>query len=119
MTDPFDDWWAHYPKPVKKIPARDAFRWAMQNHNADGTLPERMINTVIWQKASGLYSAPKYWPDPDKWILTQRWTDEPLTAAPLVPTTQELADFRMVQYAVASAGIQVNMADWLKKRRSA
>lgn len=71
----FEEFWRSYPRREKRRAAEDAFRWAMQNHNSDGLLLSRMLSTLDWQRKNGLMV--KYWPMPDKWLLGERWTDEP------------------------------------------
>jgi hypothetical protein len=80
MNESAPDWfdtefWPRYPRKEKKIAARDAMRWAMQNHNQDGKLRARIVAALTW----GIEVRPEwnFWTTPDKWILGQRWTDEP------------------------------------------
>lgn len=72
--DAFDQFWAAWPKRVKRQEAIDAFRWAMAHHNGDGTLLQQMLDTIAWQ--SKFYGSPQYMPDPNRWLLACRWTDE-------------------------------------------
>lgn len=72
--DAFKQFWAAWPKRVKRQEAMDAFRWAMAHHNEDGQLLERMIATIAWQRR--FYGGAQYLPDPNKWLLACRWEDE-------------------------------------------
>lgn len=74
MNAAFDQFWAAWPKKVKRAQAQDAFRWAMAHHNGDGTLLARMLATIAWQRT--FYREPRYLPDPNRWLLDRRWEDE-------------------------------------------
>ena len=109
-TAPADAWfdtefWPRYPRKEKKIAARDALRWAMQNHNQDGTLQAQILRALTWQIE--VHSEWKYWTSPDRWILNQRWTDE----APARPKSQA----EQVRDAKHSAAEQQAMDYWRKK----
>lgn len=110
------EFWKRYPRKEKKIAARDAWRWAMQNHNQDGQLVEKIVAALIWQ--TEVHSEWKYWTSPDRWLLGQRWTDEQPPPVVIRPTAQELADYQHVVRSVASAGITVDMQGWLRRRRA-
>lgn len=69
------EFWPRYPRREKKIAARDAWRWAMQNHNQDGQLVEKILAALTWQ--TEVHPEWKFWTSPDRWLLQQRWTDEP------------------------------------------
>lgn len=72
----FAAFWAAWPKPVKKQAAKDAMRWALHHYdNPPGSLLQAMLDTIAWQR--GFYREPQFFPDPNKWILEMRWTDEP------------------------------------------
>lgn len=75
MVDGFDAFWAAYPRREKKQAARDAFHWAMQHHNGDGQLLTRIVATIAWQVEQ--QQDVRYWQMADRWLLGQRWEDEP------------------------------------------
>jgi hypothetical protein len=79
--------WKQYPRPEKKIAAQDAYVWAMQNHNQDGTLPATILEALTWQFEVNPES--RYWTTFDKWLLAQRWTDEPPRQAPVIDPLYE------------------------------
>lgn len=90
MGDPFDTvFWPNYPRKEKKIAARDALSWALKHHNPDGLLMERIGIALAWQFE--LNPDWHYWTTPEKWILAQRWTDEP-------PRKPAPADWMREQY---------------------
>ena len=95
LPAPADAWfdtefWPRYPRKEKKVAARDAMRWAMQNHNQDGTLQEQILRALTWQIE--VHSEWKYWTSPDRWLLNQRWTDEPPRRIVPAAETQRVAD---------------------------
>lgn len=116
MADDFDRWWAVWPKKVKKAQARDAFAWALKHFNGDGQLVERMIATTQWQ--GRFYGGAKWLPDPDRWLLAQRWEDEEPDAEPIVATAHERRQYDMWRYAVgAHASAGVTLEGWVKRQR--
>jgi hypothetical protein len=92
----FDLFWSGFLRREKKQAARDAFRWAMQNHNEDGKLLERILETLEWQRV--VTPDRQFWTTPDRWLLGMRWEDEkPLTAE----EQAQMAQFRTWQQANA------------------
>lgn len=76
-TDPFDtEFWPYYLRPVKKIAARDALRWALHHHNPDGQLMTQIRAALIRQAIE--QPDGRFWTTPEKWIYGLRWTDEPI-----------------------------------------
>ena len=102
----FAAFWAVWPKPVKKQAAKDAMRWALHHYdNPPGTLLQAMLDTIAWQLT--FYREPRFFPDPNKWILEMRWTDEP---------PRKIVDRRKVEAeAKHSAAEQQAMDYWRKK----
>lgn len=113
-THPFDIFWAAYPRRVNKIAARDAFRWALQNHNQDGQLLALILKTIAWQKEE--QPDPKHWVYPDKWLLKERWTDEPI-AEVVVPSARERADYRQWCFSLGPSAKGVSIHDWVRRQR--
>ena len=74
-VDGFLAFWRAYPRREKKQAAKDAFRWAMQHHNGDGQLLTRILATLAWQAEQ--QQEVRYWQMADRWLLGQRWEDEP------------------------------------------
>ena len=109
----FAAFWCAWPKKVKRLAARDAFRWAMDHHDKDGRLLTRMLAAIRRQTAE---RSARYLPDPDKWLLGARWLDDPLPAAP--PTPAEVRAYHDWIRAVGSAGIRLSLTDFVERRRS-
>lgn len=114
-SHPFSIFWAAYPRRKDKVSARDAFRWAMQHHNQDGQLLDTMLSAIAWQRIE--QPEPQFWPMAQKWLLTERWTDEPLETV-VVPTSHEKRQYDMWRTAVGAHISQgVTLADWVKRQR--
>lgn len=73
-ADGFDQWWATYPKKVKKRDAEKAYRAALKT----GATPEQLLQAlhqhVANWKARG--TAPQYIPYPATWLRAGSWEDE-------------------------------------------
>lgn len=112
--DPFDVFWTAYPRKQNKMAARDAFRWALQHFNQDGRLVERILGALAWQREE--QPNPRYWPTPDKWLLKERWTDEPLEEV-IEPTARERAEYRQWCFSLGPSARGVSLEDWVKRQR--
>lgn len=113
--DAFDQFWAAYPRRANKQAARDAFRWACQHHNADGQLVSRILSALVWQMQE--QPDPKYWPHPDKYLLRERWTDEPMVRV-IEPTHAERERYRMWITAVGtSLRERPSLTEWVARQR--
>lgn len=77
-ADDFQRAWLIYLRPEKKAAAFDAYIWAMQNFNQDGTLPQRILEALTWQARQ---TPAQYWTRFGDWLLEKRWEDEPLRQA--------------------------------------
>lgn len=113
--DGFDTFWACYPRRANKQAARDAFRWAMQHFNEDGQLLSRIQSALVWQIAEN--PDPQFWVLPDKYLLKERWTDEPIVRV-VVPTSRERADYRLWIGAVGTAlRERPTLEQWVSRQR--
>jgi len=115
MKEPAPDWfdsefWPRYPRKEKKISARDAMRWALQNHNEDGKLKEKILAALTWQIE--VHPEWKYWTSPDRWLLQQRWTDEP----PL-PKVKPMSEFERQREANHQRAI-AQQIEYAKRRQA-
>lgn len=71
-VDRFDDFWAVYPRRVKKKAARDKFK-AIVN---DGVNPDQIIEGAKTYAASVEGSDAKHIAHPTSWLNAERWDDE-------------------------------------------
>lgn len=78
MRDPFDDFWAVYPKKTGKDAARNAWK----KRRIGGDLAATLIAALAWQKQqdSWLKDGGQFVPNPATWINQGRWQDEPVEA---------------------------------------
>jgi len=114
VSEPFDEFWAAYPLKKNKQGARDAFRWAMQHFNEDGQLLGRLTAAIAWQHRE--QPEARFWPYPDKWLLKERWTDEPI-AVVIVPTARERSDYRQWCFSLGPNAAGVSIEDFVKRQR--
>lgn len=73
-ADGFDQWWATYPKKVKKRDAEKAYRAALKT----GATPEQLLQALHqhvnnWRARE---TAPQYIPYPGTWLRAGSWEDE-------------------------------------------
>ena len=87
----FEQFWSAYVRRERKQEARDWFRWAMQNHNADGKLLDRMLVTLEWQRRA--QPDPRYWQMPHRWLSGMRWEDEPPVVVTVTTYDPEIEKF--------------------------
>lgn len=79
LVDPFDDFWAAYPRRTAKGAARKAWA-AMLKRGAD---PQRVITVAASYANRVTGSDPKFIPHPATWLNQERYDDETTaTAAP-------------------------------------
>lgn len=111
----FDEWWAQYPKKVKKLDAEKAYRAALKR----GVTPEELLQGLQRQKAAwkAKGTEPQYIPYPATWLRAGSWEDEldtptptTETAAPAVnPATGKPVTRDDFGYACIAAGIDPNL----------
>jgi hypothetical protein len=88
--DPFDRFWAAYPRKVGKGNARKKFEQAMKKTTLDVILAALawQVTQPDWLKDGGTYI-----PYPSSYLNAERWTDEPLArTAPVVKGTDIAAE---------------------------
>lgn len=95
----FEQWWAHYPKPVSKRAALT--EWMAIKPTPDDAFTARCIEAVEEQKrtANWIKDGGKWIPDPERWLKKGRWDDR----APELPHLSESEAEAMTTY-----------TDWLK-----
>lgn len=73
-ADGFDQWWATYPKKVKKRDAEKAYRAALKT----GATPEQLLQALHQHVANwkARATAPQYIPYPGTWLRAGSWEDE-------------------------------------------
>lgn len=112
-ADGFADWWAQYPKKVKKVDAENAYRAALKK----GATPQELMGGLQRQKAAwkAKNTERQYIPYPARWLRAGSWEDEfdtdmadtpapAINAATGKPLTRD--DFG---YACLDAGIDPNL----------
>lgn len=114
-ADGFDEWWAQYPKKVKKLDAEKAYRAALKR----GVTPKDLLQGLQRQKAAwkAKGTEPQYIPYPATWLRAGSWEDEldtPTSAtetpAPAVnPDTGKPVTRDDFGYACIAAGIDPNL----------
>ena len=72
-SDPFDEWWEHYPKKVGKGQARTAFKRALKKIDLD-TLMDGTRQLAAHHQQAG--TDKKFIPNPSTWLNGERWDDE-------------------------------------------
>lgn len=78
-ADGFTEWWADYPKKVKKLDATKAYKAALKA----GATPEDLLQGLRRQKAAWKATNinPQYIPYPASWLRAGSWEDELDTTA--------------------------------------
>ena len=73
-ADGFTEWWAQYPKKVKKLDAEKAYRAALKR----GVTPQELLDGLQRQKAAwkAVNTLPQYIPYPASWLRAGSWEDE-------------------------------------------
>lgn len=114
-ADGFTEWWAQYPKKVKKLDAEKAYRAALKR----GVTPKDLLQGLQRQKAAwkAKGTEPQYIPYPATWLRAGSWEDEldtPTSAtetpAPAVnPDTGKPVTRDDFGYACIAAGIDPNL----------
>mgnify|MGYP003082062688 CR=1 FL=1 len=114
-ADGFAEWWAQYPKKVKKLDAEKAYRAALKR----GVTPKGLLDGLQRQKATwkAKGTEPQYIPYPATWLRAGSWEDEldtPMptteTAAPAInPATGKPVTRDDFGYACLDAGIDPNL----------
>lgn len=76
----FAEWWAQYPKKVKKLDAEKAYKAALKR----GVTPKELLDGLQRQKAAwkAKGTEPQYIPYPATWLRAGSWEDELETPAP-------------------------------------
>ena len=114
-ADGFTDWWAQYPKKVKKLDAQKAYRAALKAGATPDDLLQGLHRSKTAWKTKG--TAPQYIPYPATWLRAGSWEDEldtpasaAETAAPAInPATGKPVTRDDFGYACLDAGIDPNL----------
>lgn len=87
--DPFDDFWAVYPRKVGK----DAARRAWEKRRISAETAATIIAALAWQKQQDawLRDGGRFIPNPATWINQGRWQDEPTTTPRISDSTLAMA----------------------------
>ena len=108
-ADGFAEWWAQYPKKVKKLDAEKAYRATLKR----GVTPKELLDGLQRQKSAWKAKGtdPQYIPYPATWLRAGSWEDEldppsPNQAAPAInPNTGKAVTKEDFWYACKDHGI--------------
>ena len=72
MLDFFEEFWAAYPRKVKKLRTKKVF----DRLKVDRLLLDQMLEALEWQRKEWAKADPQFTPHPSTWLNDGRWEDE-------------------------------------------